>query len=568
MAIYRVQGPDGQIHRFEGPDDATPDQVTAFASQTFGGAAGAPEASAPAQTAQPAAAAPEAVGGAGTRFVRGQAEPILGLGQKVAHGAALLEKYLPNLYGTAPAAENAATYDDAVRQFEGDSAKMAPEGFDVARTAGNVFSPLTLLPGVKAGQLAMKLPLLSRMGIAVPAGAGLAATQPITQGDFGDETAKQIGIGAALGPAAEVIGTGAARTIAPKITDAARALIGEGVRVTPGQALGGVAKTVEEKLMSLPIFGDAIRGARGRGLDDLNRAVANRALAPIGKTLPADVAPGRDLVNHVEDTLQHEYDKLLPKLTFRADMQTAQDLGNVWQRAGTLPESQAKQFDAILQDTLFNKAHPQTATMSGEAFKTVESELSRHIREYSRSSVAGERGLAMALSDVRDALRGTLIRGNPDAGGLRKINQGWANFKRLQDAASSTAAENGIITPTQLQMAVKRGGGKAQFARGSALMQDLSDAAKATLPSKYPDSGTAGRLLLGGGTLGAGAGFFPNALIGLLGASSLYTRPGQYVLRNYLNSGPTREAFANALLQRPAVAGATAAIPAIENPSN
>ena len=35
MARYRVKGPDGTIHVFEGPDDATPEQVTAFAQQQF-----------------------------------------------------------------------------------------------------------------------------------------------------------------------------------------------------------------------------------------------------------------------------------------------------------------------------------------------------------------------------------------------------------------------------------------------------------------------------------------------------------------------------------------------------
>jgi len=39
---YRVQGPDGAIHVFEGPDDATPTQVEAFAAQTFGAAPAPP----------------------------------------------------------------------------------------------------------------------------------------------------------------------------------------------------------------------------------------------------------------------------------------------------------------------------------------------------------------------------------------------------------------------------------------------------------------------------------------------------------------------------------------------
>lgn len=43
MARYRVQGPDGAIHVFDGPDEATPEQVEAFASQTFGGQRAAPK---------------------------------------------------------------------------------------------------------------------------------------------------------------------------------------------------------------------------------------------------------------------------------------------------------------------------------------------------------------------------------------------------------------------------------------------------------------------------------------------------------------------------------------------
>jgi hypothetical protein len=46
---YRVQGPDGTVHVFEGPDNATPAQVEAFAAQTFGAAPKAVPAEAPAR---------------------------------------------------------------------------------------------------------------------------------------------------------------------------------------------------------------------------------------------------------------------------------------------------------------------------------------------------------------------------------------------------------------------------------------------------------------------------------------------------------------------------------------
>jgi len=37
MAIYKVQGPDGKIHKFEGPDGASPDEVIAAAQKQFSG---------------------------------------------------------------------------------------------------------------------------------------------------------------------------------------------------------------------------------------------------------------------------------------------------------------------------------------------------------------------------------------------------------------------------------------------------------------------------------------------------------------------------------------------------
>ena len=144
-----------------------------------------------------------------------------------------------------------------------------------------------------------------------------------------------------------------------------------------------------------------------------------------------------------------------------------------------------------------------------------------------------------ALSEAQDALRTLLERSNPQASTeLRAINQGWANFKRMQRAASYVGADDGAFNASQLQSAVKsldRSKDKGAFARGNALMQDLSDPAKAVMGGKVPNSGTADRALLAG----AMAGYFePTVAAGVLSGSALYSPAGQAALRALTTSRP------------------------------
>jgi hypothetical protein len=90
-----------------------------------------------------------------------------------------------------------------------------------------------------------------------------------------------------------------------------------------------------------------------------------------------------------------------------------------------------------------------------------------------------------------------MVAQNPTAApALRAANKSYRGERIVTDAASR--ADGGVITTGQLKQAVRRADpskGKTQTARGSAFMQPFSQDARAVIPAKTPDSGTAGRLL-------------------------------------------------------------------------
>jgi hypothetical protein len=162
-------------------------------------------------------------------------------------------------------------------------------------------------------------------------------------------------------------------------------------------------------------------------------------------------------------------------------------------------------------------------------------------------------------------MRDTLPRVNPKLGNeLKKINEGYANYARIRQAASSTAtgAMEGVFTPAQLAQAVRAQdvtAGKGASATGRALMQDLAEQGTNVLGSKVPDSGTAGRIWLGTG-LGAGTvatGTAIPAAAGLGLASLPYLGKGRELTAAALTKRPAQAAEVARLLRQgaPALAG-------------
>jgi hypothetical protein len=404
-------------------------------------------------------------------------------------------------------------------------------------------------PGVKpTGAIQKAIDLLTQGavggamtgGASIPrtlAGAGMGALSTGASGATEAMTGnRELGIAAGLAaPAAAGRALGGGRPLRKDV----ELLNKEGVQMTAGQIAGGTAKRIEDAATSIPVLGDAIKSAQRRGIDSFGEAAMNRALAPIGEKLPKGMK-GNEAIGYVQDKLGDAYDALLPKLkgnlygaggtSFYGELQTIKQMGQ------NLPPEQRGQLDRIIQHDVIDR-FTNAGLASGESIKGIESQLGGMASTMGRSENRDVRALGSAVKEVQSALRGMIVRENPQyKGELSKINEGYANFKRTQVAASSVGAKDGAFTPAQLHNAAKAkdtSKDKSKFARGEALMQDLTGAGKNVLASSVPDSGTATRALVAGVGAG-GAGYIfdhPVAVGGALLTTLPYTPWGQRAMQ-------------------------------------
>jgi hypothetical protein len=92
----------------------------------------------------------------------------------------------------------------------------------------------------------------------------------------------------------------------------------EGITPTIGQLYGGKAAKLENVATSLPFIGNLIKDAQRSTTMDVNRAVYNRVLNPIGKKAD-NLKIGSEGVAEVKGIIGDAYDALLPKLQFKGD---------------------------------------------------------------------------------------------------------------------------------------------------------------------------------------------------------------------------------------------------------
>lgn len=380
---------------------------------------------------------------------------------------------------------------------------VQPKGF-AQRAASTVLEGATggaltggaSLPGVVAG---------GTMG-ALSAGAGEAVA------DVTKSPTAGIVAGLFAPKAASAVVGG--RTVSPHV----RTLADEGVLMTPGQIVGGPLQRAEDALTSVPITGDFIRNAQRRGHETFNTAATNRALEPVGEKVPPGTKPGRESVAFAQDRLGQLYDDLLGNMKGSLDgpngppppnalpppggaaapaaVTLRQEVENLRQmmNAGNIPADLKRQFSDILDREIIGRFSPNGGLAPGVTLKEIESQLGNLSSTFARSDNYDVRRLAGGVEESKAALRRMLERENPQhAGDLQNVNEGYANFKRVQDAAGRVSSTDGIFTPHALQAAVRAGDrskDKSKFTRGDALMQDLSEAGKSVMTKTVPDSGT------------------------------------------------------------------------------
>ena len=412
---------------------------------------------------------------------------------------------------------------DREAEYQARRAAAGSEGVDLARLAGNIASPVN-------AAVASRIPVVGSLGARMAGGAGggvaLSALNPTT-GDYWPEKGKQMAIGGVTGGVLPAVTAGAARVIKPRTNPQVQALRAEGVKMTPGQMLGGWAQRVEDAATSAPVAGDAIKQAQMRGLQTFNRAAINRALKPVGKQLPKSIEAGRDAIDYAINTLDDAYDDLLPKLGGVIDDQFKGDIDTIYAMGQNLGKPQAAQLGRIIKNEIINRFTENGRRATGTVLKDIESKLGGMAKDFARSDNYDVRTMGIAVKELQASLRRMIERANPKyQGQLGNINNGYANLMRVQNAAGRTGAKEGVFTGAQLQAAVRQldpSKNKRAFARGNAMMQDLSEPAKSVLSQTVPDSGTPMRLLV------------DNPLTFAWGTAKaipmwmLYSKPGQWL---------------------------------------
>jgi hypothetical protein len=278
-----------------------------------------------------------------------------------------------------------------------------------------------------------------------------------------------------------------------------------GVQPTVGQAVGGLADAAEQKLTSVPILGDAISSARRRAAGELREAAFREAGDAVGATVTETGAEG---ITRLQDLSSEAYDALTDYLP---EMKVSDEFAQGFK--GLLKDGADNAYDtpSLKAGKRFIEENIQPKLDSGvlmpDEIQRIDSMLKEKIAKTNSPD-------AKALfSDMREHLMSEAAGQSDEfATQLAKANDLYGKKSILEKATQS----GDDFTPKQLDNAVKAndkayGGGRnaRNYTAGRGPLRELSKAGREVLGDTVPNSGSADRLLMATGALGAGAPFLP-----------------------------------------------------------
>lgn len=399
-------------------------------------------------------------------------------------------------------------------------------------------------PFLKGASLAAQSPRL----LASAAGKTMAANplaQALSASSAGAASGatREAGGGQGAQLAASLLGSAApwavGRTMLPSAKNAALELMKkEGVNPTIGQAMGGRAAALEEKLQSVPLLGDSISKTKTGILQQYNKAAINRAVSPINKKVDK---VGHEGVKQAGDMLSEAFDTAIKKIKFvKINKHLGKAMEEIESSVVALEDRFANQFHKLVESKFSGAV--ENGRISGKKFTAILSDLKKEAARFGGKESSAARDYAATVKQLEQTLMDQATKNaNPTAKkALKAAQTGWANLVRVEQAAKSAINNDGVFTPGQLNSAVRmmdKSVRRRAVSRGNALMQDLGTAGQNVIGNKVPNSFTTDRMLYGMGALGSG---YLNPMIpaGLAVGAGAYTPPVQNALVKALMARP------------------------------
>jgi hypothetical protein len=352
--------------------------------------------------------------------------------------------------------------------------------------------------------------------------------------------------------------------------------------LTIGQALsqsgtaGKFVKGLEDRVAGFNGPGDVINARRLEGVQKMNTKAFDRALEPIKGAAGGKFGP--EAVQEAQQQVSAAFQKALGGKVASVDNGFIANATSAKNRIASLPPSVAGDVESLVDSAINDYIDPATLSVRGEDVQPLLQELEGIKSSYYSQNHPAKKRIGDAVDDMIDAVEGMFQRQSPDT--MPEYQAAKKAFKRvstLENAVLAAKNTDGVFTPAQLGAADKANtikfGNRHMAAAGKSEFDELHRNTQAVLPSKVPDSGTAGRaaLLIAPGMIagsGAGVGYAAGnpeggaatglTLAGLLALA--YTRGGQRVaVRAITGRGPKAQAFGKALGKAGRITGAAGA---------